>query len=93
MDVVFSVPVTDFAGQSVGKTIGDCVLDALMAPLPGDDKLSAAEKVAQFKLAMKVHGAQTVHLSLEEAALIKARVGQAFPPLVVGRVFEALGEL
>jgi hypothetical protein len=93
MEIDFSAPICDFDGNASGKTIGDCVLDALMAPLPGDDKLSAGEKVAQFKLALKVHGAQNLTVSLEETALIKLRVGQAFPPLVVGRVFEALGEL
>jgi hypothetical protein len=41
-------------------------------------------------LAKKIFSDDEVELTVEEVALIKSRVGETFPPLVVGQVYEIL---
>jgi len=74
-----------FADGATYKTV---ILSSLLATLPGDEKAGAKEKVSLFQLSMKVHDqADDCDLTSEEITLIKDRVGRAFAPLVVGRVF------
>lgn len=87
-----SDPIRDFDGQPIEKeTIGGCICNALMATGPRDHDMTGEEKLRRFKLAMRVHGrAIPVSISVEEAALIKRVVGQAYGPMVVGQVWEAI---
>ena len=48
------------------------------------------DKLARFNLALKIHAGGKVNLSSEETTLLKAAVGAAYPPLVVGRADQIL---
>lgn len=62
--------------------------EALLRPSTekkGDDKYKL------FALALKIGGGGSVELKSEEVALIKAKVGEHFSPLIVGRAYDLLG--
>jgi hypothetical protein len=45
----------------------------------------------KFNLAQKAYAGGDIEFDLDELKLIKDRVGDIFPPLVVGTVYQALG--
>jgi len=84
--------ITDFDGNSFPDkpTIKSAVMGSLINVLRGDETLAAEQKVKMFELAMRIHGAEQIELTAEDVSLIKERVGKAYPPMVVGRVFQAI---
>jgi hypothetical protein len=93
MQVNLSCDLLDLDGVSVGKPISSFAVDALMAPAKGDDLLSGSDKLNLFRIAQALHGASgSVELSAADVVVIKDRVAKAFPALVVGRIYAALGE-
>lgn len=55
-----------------------------------DEGLSLGEKAAIFALAVKVARGGTVALTMEEFILLRRRIGENMPALVMGRMFELL---
>jgi hypothetical protein len=70
-------------------TLGDVAGAALMSTLEEDKNSTGAEKYKLFKLAQKVVGNKGP-FTVEDMALIKARIGKAYGPGVVGPAFELL---
>lgn len=71
-------------------TLRSVIQEALLITLAGDDKLAGAAKAKHFQLALRVQASDTVDLSVEDRAMLKDRIGRAFPPLTVGRAYEML---
>lgn len=84
-----SIPIGDLKKPDA-MTLGDAALGALEASLDTDKQLSGADKFKQDQLARKVYGKRDAILTVEEIALIKTRVGQAYGPMVVGAVWRVL---
>ena len=90
--------ILDDQGKSIKEdkrdiTHGLIAFRALNADLP-DDKIEPSVKYERYKLANRLHGLKAdkspVHLSIEDAALIKRLVGRIFPPEVMGQVWDAM---
>jgi len=81
-------PLKDMVnGEAVDATVRQAVVNALMAPVEGDDGVA---KVRKYELAMRVYKEEEVDLTVEEAAIIKTAVGKSFAPIVVGQLFNLL---
>jgi hypothetical protein len=94
MQIDLSSDLLDLDGNGVGKTLSSFVVDALMAPTKGDETLSGTQKLEMFALAQKIHGShKSISVQAADIMLIKDRVGKLYPPLVVGRIYAALGEV
>lgn len=78
-------PIVDLEGNE-GEEIGKFVRSALLS---NSEKDNTDQKIKKYKLAMDCV-ADEVDLRAEDIALIKECVGKQFPPLVVGRVFDAI---
>lgn len=65
-------------------TLGDAAVTALMAVAQDERGVDGAEKFKRYQLATKVYGAKDATLTLDEARLLRARIGSAFGPAVVG---------
>lgn len=78
----------EFEDKATLKTV---ILGALINPIRGDEGMAPEAKVACFRLMMKVNDkADDCSFTAEETTLIKDRVGRAYLPLVVGRVYQAI---
>lgn len=78
----------DGQGNMIDATLKLAVVNALLAPIKGQE--SGVEKVKKYELARKVYQNDEVELSAEDISLIKSRIGDMFPALVVGQCFEML---
>jgi len=75
-------------GEAVDATLRMAMVNAILSPV---EKESGTEKVKKYELAKKIHNAtDEVELSAEETTLIKGRVGEVFPVIIVGQVFDLL---
>jgi len=74
-------------GEATTATLRMALVNALLSPV---QKESGVEKIKKYDLAMKIHKNDKVDLTAEEITLLKARVGEVFPVLIVGQVFEIL---
>lgn len=89
------VPITEARAGADGQpavfvvTLGRAAVNALMAVLPEDQTKSGEDKLKAFLLAEKVNNA-VVALSVEEIALLKARIAKGYGPLIVGRAWRLL---
>ena len=96
MLVKVNVPLKTLDGQTMKDNIDGQVVDATLkliavnAILSPVQKESGIEKVKKFNLAQRIYDNDTVELSVEEVSLIKERIGELFPPLVVGQAFKML---
>lgn len=90
----FESPMLDLEGQpySDAATLKSVVFGAIRAQVPGDDQLSIENKMRLYVLAGKVAKGGVVEVSAEDLALMKDRVGKAYPPLVMGEAFRLLEE-
>jgi hypothetical protein len=80
----------DGQGNSMDASVRTVVVNALLAPLQQGKNEQGVDKVKKYELAKKIFSDDEVELTVEEVALIKSRVGETFPPLVVGQVYEML---
>jgi hypothetical protein len=72
------------------RTIADTISQQLVIE---DQKATPEERFNNFALALKIkQGEGEVEYTLDELAAIKKRVGESPMPVIVGRVWEALGE-
>ena len=77
----------DGQGNAVDATVKSIMVNAVLSPV---EKESGIDKVKKYELAKKIYSSDEVDLNEDEIILIKERVGECFPPLVVGQVFELL---
>lgn len=93
-----TLPILDSEQKQIvedktGLTLGIVIVRALLLDRVDEHtqrSMSGGDKARQFQLAMRVQGAQDVfEITIEEAATIKACVA-LFPPVYVGRVYEAM---
>lgn len=101
-EVDFSRHITDLDGKDIPSSQAkdaqplDLAMVAGIALLTeppterGQPPQNPVDKLARFNLALKVHAGGKVNLSSEETTLLKAAVGVAYPPLVVGRADQIL---
>lgn len=71
-------------------TLGVLIVRALMGVFPDEASLSGEEKVRRYKLAMKIHEAETVELSLSDVELIKKLIGKMFTTALVYPLWKLL---
>ncbi len=74
-------------GVAINATVKLCMVNAILSPV---ERESGVDKVKKYELAKKIHSSNEVDLNEDEIKLIKDRVGETFPPIVVGQVFELL---
>ena len=74
-------------GEAVDATIKMAIINAVLSPV---ERELGVEKVKKYELAKKVHISDEVDLNEDEIKLIKDRIGETFPPIVVGQVYELL---
>lgn len=70
-------------------TLRDVFAIALNAQLP-NETIPAEQKAKIYGLSVKLYQQHDVNLTVDEAALIKERVGQVYGPLIFGRVSDVL---
>jgi hypothetical protein len=87
VDLVSGKPLKD--GEKDATLASICV-QALMAQTPEDANMAADEKVQAYVIASRIIKAGVVEVSVEEASLLKKRVGKLFGPMVVGQCLPAL---
>jgi hypothetical protein len=76
-------------GANVPATLAWVASEAL---LRATDEKDGQKKYKLYALALKVGAGGEVDLKAEDIALIKARIGEQFAPLVVGRAFDLLDD-
>jgi len=78
----------DGAGNAVDATLRVAMINAILSPV---EREAGTEKVKKYELARRIHSAKSeVELSIEEVSLIKERIGDVFPILIVGQIFDIL---
>lgn len=80
----------DGQGNAIDATLKMAIVNALLAPLPQGKQESGTDKVKKWKLATKVYETDEVDFDENDIKLIKDRVGEVYPPLIVGQVFDLL---
>lgn len=73
------IPIT----ETVPMTFRHAALEALMASLPEDHRISAEDKLKRGKLMEKICFSPDSSFSVEEVSLIKERIAKVYNPLVV----------
>jgi len=71
---------SDGAGEVVDATIRMAFVNALLAPVQKD---TGMDKMKKGELARKIYQNDAVELTVDEAKIIKDRIGEIYPPLVV----------
>jgi hypothetical protein len=80
-------PVETPDGPLTFRAVFDNALNSVVA----NEVIPAEKKSKQFALTLKLYGSSEVDVTVDEAALIKKRVGLIYTsPLVYGRVCELL---
>jgi len=94
MKIDFSEVITQYDGAPVvdqdGKpvTLGQVTVNALSQPKEG---MSANDKLRNARLAEQAFDAKLVDLTPEDVTIIRAAIGEMYPPLVVLKAFRLLG--
>jgi len=78
---------TDGQGKAIDATVKLVIVNAVLSPVQNE---KGVDKVKKYELAKKVHTSDEVDLNEDEIKLIKDRVGETFPPIVVGQIYELL---
>jgi len=78
---------SDGTGNAIDATVKLAIVNAVLSPV---QKENGIEKVRKFDLAQRIYKEDDVELTVEEISLIKERVGEVFPPLVTGQVWNIL---
>ena len=84
-------PVLDAEGkptvERVAVTLRMVCQNCLAAQLETDKGMSGEDKIAIYSLSLKIHKEDRPVLDAKEVVLLKARVGMAFVPAIVGPAF------
>lgn len=84
-------PIVDEKGKEIELTVRTVAINALMAPYPDEQNLSAEEKLRRAELAQRISRKETGDLKSEDIAAIKKLVNKFYAsPLVVKQSFDAL---
>jgi len=70
-------------------TLRDVAIEALCRATE-ERGVTGTQKFERFAIAQRIHKGDPVDLKVEEVATLKERIGELFPPLIVGRAFELL---
>lgn len=98
MNIAFDAVITNARGEPMKQPApeGTEAPDATLAWISAEALLrSTSEKNGEakyklFALAMKVGGGGAIDLLPEEIATIKAKIGEQYGPLIVGRAYDLL---
>jgi len=95
MKINFNQPIKQLDGKVVKDSTGELTLKSIaigaLSNIGQDENPSAEEKVKWYDLTLKIYNAKgELDVSVEDVALLKARIGKGFVPLVVGRAYEML---
>jgi len=74
----------------VDATLKMAIVNALLSPVQNE---SGIEKVKKYELAKRAYNTtndELVELSAEDITLIKNRIGEVYPPLIVGQAYDLL---
>jgi len=74
-------------GQAVDATVKMVIVNAVLSPVQNE---KGVDKVVKYELAKKIYSNNEVDLDEKEIAMIKDAVGENFPPIVVGQIYELL---
>jgi len=77
----------DGQGKAIDATVKLVVVNAVLSPV---EKELGVDKVKKYELAKKIYASDEVDLNEDEIKLIKDRVGECYPPVVVGQIYELL---
>lgn len=93
MKVDFSRKLSNLDGSIAddAPSLSEVVLKALLEDLRGDEVQSGKDKFDRALLAQRIHQSDgEADVTAEEVAMIKDRVGRAYPPLAVLRAWTIL---
>ena len=95
MKLETGTPLKTFTGDPINDaqgpvTIGKVAIAALLASY-ADEMPTGEEKLWRYNLARRLNVGGEVEISTDDAALIKRLVGKAYGAVVVGPVYEAIG--
>jgi hypothetical protein len=95
MKINWDAKITDFEGVAIKDGEKDLTLKALacavfMTALRGDENMSGDEKEKLFKIGLAATNGGVGEITTDEASSLKKRIGNAYPPLIVGRAFEII---
>lgn len=99
MEINFSELILNLDGETIpdekgeSTTLGKLAVGALLTVLPEHgqpEQISPVDKCRYGKLAQDIYASQTVDLKVEDIALLKDRIGKAYPPLAVMRAWDLL---
>ena len=91
-----SAPLLDRAGRALSDahgpvTLATAIATALDTVTNEKEPLTGADKMRRYRLASRILEAPAaVPLTLEDAALCKALVGDGYGPLIVGQIWSVL---
>lgn len=77
----------DGQGKVIDAIVKLVIVNAVLSPV---ERESGVDKVKKYELAKKIYASDEVDLNEDEIKMIKDRVGETFPPIVVGQVYELL---
>lgn len=78
------------SAPEVPLTLKHVAIEAIFAQLPGEESMSGQTKLDLHLLGVRVNAGGDVELKAEELALIKERVGRAWPAIIAGPALIAL---
>lgn len=92
MNKNLDTPVLRLDGQEYDDkpTFGSVLFMSIQAALPDDQRIPTSEKMKLYRLAQKVVKGGIVDFSSEELALMKKRVEEALPTILMGTVVDML---
>jgi hypothetical protein len=91
-----SKPLLDRAGRALSDahgpvTLATAIATALDTVTNDKEPLTGVEKMRRYRLASRILGSPSAApLTLEDAALCKALVGDGYGPLIVGQIWSVL---
>ena len=77
----------DGQGNAIDATVKLAMINAILSPV---QKENGVDKVVKYELAKRIFESDEVDLNEKEITMIKERVGDVFPPIVVGQIHELL---
>ena len=74
-------------GQAVDATVKNAIVNAVLSPV---EREKGVDKVKKYELAKRIFESDEVDLNEDDIKTIKERVGEVFPPIIVGQIYELL---
>jgi hypothetical protein len=98
-NIDFSRPIHHLDGSEIPDLDGDktqpltlklCAIRSLTGALKNDSNDSGVKRFERGALAYEIHKSDSLNLSVEQISMIKERIGQAYPAVIVYRAWEML---